>query len=278
MDRRAFHSELLEAQRQFNQIHAEFVALRRMMRERKFDDDQPRAPAGSANGGQWVSAGGTTSRTAGETRVAAAGVLAPAVPFIIGQFERQAIMGGITAGMAALGALLQARPDAAGVVVQFNAAEFKRGADRSLIITSRGTLKEDEVRAVCPRFDEIQSMVDETTARVRLQQPDLLPWVFGTAVHLDLKRQIDSMKDPSLRAEISLANIGSKMEVDDKEVRIDIFEFTKNGDVCIDDVKTGRRGLTLFRTQQLGDEVNKILKHEDAIPGRIILSEIRPRQ
>lgn len=277
MDRRAFHSELVKAQREFHQIHAEFIALRRMLRERKYEDDQPRAPAGSANGGQWVSAGGTTSRTSGETRVAAAGVLAPAVPLVIGYVERQAIAAGISAGMAALGAILQSRPGAAGAVVEFNATEFERGANNTLVITSRGTLTEEQIRTECPRFSEIQARTEETTARLRRERPDLLPWVFGTAVHVNLKDQIVALNDPTLQAETSIVKSGGASKPGEPAFRIDVLEVTPNNDICIYDIKTGKQGLTLARSLELAGEAYKIADLHNMAPARIFLIEVRPR-
>jgi hypothetical protein len=51
--------DLIEAiRRQFGQAKREVQSLRMLLRDRKYDLDQPRVPGGEAEGGQWTSDGG----------------------------------------------------------------------------------------------------------------------------------------------------------------------------------------------------------------------------
>ena len=91
---------------------------------------------------------------------------------------------------------------------------------------------------------------------------------------MHLKHQIDNLRNPNFRAEVSLlkgladdATYGAK-----GSIRIDVFENVGNGTVCVYDIKTGRSGLSPARMAEIATTVLA------AYPGtrRIIVSEIRP--
>jgi hypothetical protein len=74
-------TDLLIVRRAHDAIRREWELVKREFYARKFDPDQPRAPAGSPDGGRWTSGGGTaapettgsgtTSERAGSVTVAA---------------------------------------------------------------------------------------------------------------------------------------------------------------------------------------------------------------
>jgi hypothetical protein len=97
---------------------------------------------------------------------------------------------------------------------------------------------------------------------------------FGTAVHTHLKRQIDALDDPNLRAEVSrlkskIPEVGYGTK---GSIRIDVLENAGGGTVCVYDIKTGASGLTAARMREIA---RVTLKHYPNAR-RIIVSEIRP--
>ncbi|MBI3435544.1 MAG: hypothetical protein HY056_10775 [Proteobacteria bacterium] len=64
-------------------------------------------------------------------------------------------------------------------------------------------------------------------------------------------------------------NYGTK-----NSIRIDVLENVGDGTVCLYDIKTGQRGLSLPRTTEIATNAFK------AYPGtqRIIVSEIKPKR
>lgn len=92
-------------------------------------------------------------------------------------------------------------------------------------------------------------------------------------MHTNLKRQIVELHDPNFRAEVSyVKNIEENYGKKDS-IRIDVLEKVGDGTVCVYDIKTGRRGLSLPRTAEIAKNV--FGAYSDT--RRIIVSEIRPR-
>jgi hypothetical protein len=102
------------------------------------------------------------------------------------------------------------------------------------------------------------------------------PQQYGTAVHTNLKRQIDSLKDPNFRAEVSRL----KSETEEVRhgrrgsIRVDVLENAGGGTVCVYDIKTGTSGLSPARMAEI---VGNTFKHFQNT-NRIIISEIRPKR
>lgn len=277
-----FETQLHNARLDFDRLHREFSQVRNALRQTKYSGDQPRAPAGNANGGEWIDAGSSNASAASAAestqRIASAAVIAQAAPLLTSYLGRQAVWRGLSAGMAAFATIVHQQQGGAGAFVQFNAAEFERRDAGELRVVSRGVLTKEQVLEVCPRLTEVQARTDETVARLRTELPDLPPWLFGTAVHTSMKTQINIQKDEYFRAEISAEKSKSESTIYERAVRIDILEFTNRNDLCIYDLKTGARGLSLRRSIELAGEAAKIASIIGVIPRRIILIEVRPKR
>jgi hypothetical protein len=135
-----------------------------------------------------------------------------------------------------------------------------------------GPLSIDAVRAACPRFDEVQARTDAAVDAVRSTGADLTQAAFGTAVHLDLKHQIDSLDDPSFWAEVSVLKTLSETYGRQDSIRVDVLEDIGNGTVCVYDIKTGTRGLSFARATEIAEKVFTVFP----TARRIIIIETRP--
>jgi hypothetical protein len=114
---------------------------------------------------------------------------------------------------------------------------------------------------------------DAAAAAVDRLPGNLAPARYGSAVHTDLKKQIDDLKDRDFVAERSFLKGQIDVRYGEKDsVRIDVLENIGNGTVCVYDIKTGDRGLSLLRMNEIAGEVYA------RYPGtqRIIVTEVRP--
>jgi hypothetical protein len=81
-------------------------------------------------------------------------------------------------------------------------------------------------------------------------------------------------KDPDFKSEQSFIKSQEADYGDKGSVRVDVYENRRNGSVCIYDIKTGDRGLSFARMQELASHVGT------SYPGttRIIVTEVRPER
>lgn len=229
----------------------------------KYDPNQPRVPAGNPDGGQWTSEGGATSgEDLSDLPDGAKPVFAPAVipPLVIGLESALAVFAG----------LLALNTGGRRPVFEFNAREFDGSEGEPGFAASR-LLTREEVNDYCPRLNEVQARTDFAASILR-REDFARPSEYGTAVHTNLKHQIDQLSDPNFRAEISLLKEQPATYGRPGSIRIDVFENVGNGTVCVYDIKTGKEGLSPARFAEIAARVFKIF------PGtvRIIVSEIRP--
>lgn len=103
---------------------------------------------------------------------------------------------------------------------------------------------------------------------------------FGTAVHSNLKSQVENLGDPSFRAERSYLKSYYEGPRDEapygspNSLRIDVYEQRNNETVCVYDIKTGKAGLSPERAAEIAGTVYKRFFGVR----RIIVTEVRPRR
>lgn len=252
--------EIRQLRRNQLAIQIELERIKRAYYARKYDPNQPRVPAGNATGGQW------TSDDHGE-------LPSSAQPTFYDP-RRLALRKAIEAGVAFY-TWLSARngPDSRAIIT-FQANEFKPDGRGELDLSDVKLLDRDKVDAACPRLGEVQNRTDVASETVKHSRGELPPAEFGTAVHTNLKRQINELHDPDLRAEVSYLKSQEEDYGKKDSIRIDVLENVGDGTVCVYDIKTGRRGLSIPRTKEIAKNVF------GAFPNtrRIIVSEIRPRR
>ncbi len=175
-----------------------------------------------------------------------------------------------------LGALSQ-RIGSGSAIFVAPASEYKRGEGRSDDAVWVGEVDQPELDEACPRHREVQSLLDETTAKVKASGLYFTPQAIGTRVHYLMAEDIKSRHDPDFVAEVSYDNTTGESENYGKgnTVRLDILENTrKNSTVCIYDPKTGERGI---KSRKAVDYVTAVQRNfPDAT--RFILMEMRPRR
>ena len=170
--------------------------------------------------------------------------------------------------------------DGLQAVLGFNARDYAPSSG-SIDLDFVGQLRQDEVQYACPRLAEVRSRTDAAVEAVEaLGRNFRTAAEFGTAVHTDLKYQVEFLKDPDFRAERPF--LKSYYEGKDGEIpygspnslRIDIYERHPDGLVCVYDIKTGKAGLTPDRAA----EIAKTVYSRFTGVRRIIVTEVRPRR
>jgi hypothetical protein len=266
----------------------------RMQRERAYDPNQPRVPAGNAKGGQWTSKGGgagpdtPVGQDVGGILPAdgsAADIAAGRFPLMHIQAQAQQrspntqprrFPNPIEFIDAARLALYNEHSRRNGTnqqaIIEFRAAQYGR---KTIGIEMVRTLSRSDVEKLRDRFEDIQRFTDTAVALVRSNGGKLSPQQFGTAVHLMVKNDIVGLNDPYLKAERSfLKGIEDGYGVKDT-ARIDGFGRVRRrpDTACIYDIKTGESGLSFPRMMEM--VVNSQLAFNGAIR-RFIVTEVRP--
>lgn len=145
-----------------------------------------------------------------------------------------------------------------------------------------GLLTREEVERICDKLGDVQRYTDDAMIKAQAKGPYFSAATFGTAVHKLVEHEVNSQHDPDLRAEVSFLKIADEVpklqlaaEIaahgKPQSIRIDVEEKTKHGDVCVYDIKTGARGLSGPRMNEIAWRV-----YERHGPRRIIVIEVRP--
>jgi hypothetical protein len=253
----------------------------RMQRERGYDPQQPRVPAGDAKGGQWTSKGGSgaieslgTSRADVEKPLAQPAFLAP--PLVATTIE---------ALLALFAALSANNTPQQRATFDFNAREFLRDPHSELGRPNLMQLTQREVESVCRKLNDVQERTDRIAGAVRAGRPDLPASEFGTAVHTRIAHEINyprrpdgGPRDPNYRAEVSYWKMAEDHVYARKDsIRVDVLEDAGRGLVCVYDIKTGqsrRSGLGFGRMNEIAKNVLGAYPHVE----RVIITEVRPRR
>ena len=186
-------------------------------------------------------------------------------------------------------------------VFAFNAKKYEKpetdGNEKRPVVFV-GSLTRDEVRKVCDKLPDVQKLTDAAVAKVTTDGDYKGPADFGTKVHKEIADAIRKENDPDFKAEKSViktvletgrqtssSNSGNAQEVDpDMEadygelgsIRIDAYEnVPKKSAVCVYDPKTGWRGLSFPRMNELAAAAHRLFGYK---PNYIFVIEVRPGQ
>ena len=186
-------------------------------------------------------------------------------------------------------------------VFAFNAKKYEKpetdGNEKRPVVFV-GSLTRDEVRKVCDKLPDVQKLTDAAVAKVTTDGDYRGPADFGTKVHKEIADAIRRKNDPDFKAEKSViktvletgrqtssSNSGNAQEVDpDMEadygelgsIRIDAYEnVPKKSAVCVYDPKTGWRGLSFPRMNELAAAAHRLFGYK---PNYIIVIKVRPGQ
>jgi len=186
-------------------------------------------------------------------------------------------------------------------VFAFNAKKYEKpetdGNEKRPVVFV-GSLTRDEVRKVCDKLPDVQELTDAAVAKVTTDGDYKGPADFGTKVHKEIADAIRKENDPDFKAEKSViktvletgrqtssSNSGNAQEVDPEmkadygelgSIRIDAYEnVPEKSAVCVYDPKTGWRGLSFPRMNELAAAAHRLFGYK---PNYIIVIEVRPGQ
>jgi len=186
-------------------------------------------------------------------------------------------------------------------VFAFNAKKYEKpetdGNEKRPVVFV-GSLTRDEVRKVCDKLPDVQKLTDAAVAKVTTDGDYKGPADFGTKVHKEIADAIRRKNDPDFKAEKSViktvletgrqtssSNSGNAQEVDPEmkadygelgSIRIDAYEnVPEKSAVCVYDPKTGWRGLSFPRMNELAAAAHRLFGYK---PNYIIVIEVRPGQ
>lgn len=249
-----YPDELLSIEGEYLALRLQWAQVAHDFYRRKYDPAQPRIPAGSTGAGRWARLFGSVGGS----------------PAIVALKLGLSLALAIRDAYNVATALNDENNRAAAL---FRSKEYPLG-DGVLNRAEVRNLDKDEAQSFCPRLAEVQSRTDSAAEAVRRDRGPLSPAQYGTAVHLDLKQQIDDLNNPDFRAELSyLKGEPAKYGVRGT-IRIDVLERVDAATVCVYDIKTGASGLTGARMDEIA--VN-VAKNFGPIQ-RIVITEVRPAQ
>ncbi|WP_336485393.1 hypothetical protein [Methylobacterium nigriterrae] len=173
-------------------------------------------------------------------------------------------------------AVLAARNGGFGSVLGLSAQEYKPSEDfKQDPAIWVGTVDLDDLNRACPRAEEIQAETDRVAEELRRSGLPLTPQRFGDILHYKLADIFNRKGDPNLRAEVSVAKDGKDPGGSKKgSVRLDLYERTVPGTVCVYDYKTGRKGLEPSRALYFATVAKRMFPETT----RIIIIQVRPRR
>lgn len=183
-------------------------------------------------------------------------------------------------------------------VLSFAADVYRPGIANEEPAVWVGRLTEEELKKACQKHGDVQAFTDKAAADARTERKDWRPSAFGTEVHKRVAHDVngrsdeppfdyrspDKPKDPNFRAEYSALKAEAAAKADpnapppgygDRDtIRVDVLEHRPDDrTVCLYDIKTGERVLTVKRIEEIARSVAKY--YQNAI--RIIVTEIRPQ-
>src|SRR5262245_41237651 len=222
-----------------------------------YDPNQPRVPQGHQDGGQWTSGGyGSVQKALFDPRIYLA-------------------QKAIEAGLALYTWLLLRNNRDRRAVIAFRAREYPITGDKAVDVEDVKLVDREAVEQPCPEIEKVTEQTDPAAEKVSKEQPFLPAAQYGTAVHYQLKKQIDLLdktKHPLFAEQSFLKSEDAAKSSGKRSIRVDVYEKAENQTICVYDIKTGDRRLDMPRMAEIATTVVR------EFPGtqRIIVTEIRP--
>lgn len=143
-----------------------------------------------------------------------------------------------------------------------------------------GRITDDEVRAACPRMPEVESRLADAIARSGGIGNYSTASTYGTAIHRDLAKQVNDLRDGNFVAErstlkehlegdVTLGRYGQR-----GTIRTAVVENVDGRTVCGYDIKTGKADLTLSRARELAGNMMRLYPRAT----RYLIMQIKPRR
>jgi hypothetical protein len=141
-------------------------------------------------------------------------------------------------------------------------------------------VSQEEAELACRRLPDVQALADR--AANAAGSPDLYPSraVYGTSVHADFAKFVKDLHDSNFQAERSYikervegAGGGEVSYGYPGSIRVDAYEYRRDGTLCVYDLKTGRADLPDRRAEIIANAAAMGFKPVL----RVIVIAVRPR-
>lgn len=172
--------------------------------------------------------------------------------------------------------LLRAREPGFGPVLGMTAQgyDFDPQNKTELPVPWVGRVSDAALAQFCPRSGEVQRETDKNARRIREQFPRISPQDLGNMLHFDLAEHFRRQQNPNMKAELSLDGSEEEARYGAKgPLRLDRFELTPQGMVCVYDYKTGKQGLSASRALALAHKARLYYPKAKAI----VIIQVRPQ-
>ena len=223
-----------------------------------------------------------------------------ALPLVVSLSEAEILALGAAAVALFSGSRAAKNPNRTAVLA-FNAKKYQKpetdGNEKRPVVFV-ASLTRDEVGKVCDKLRDVQGFTDTAVTEVTTTGNYKGPADFGTKVHKKIADAINDKKNSNFQAEKSMIksvlegdrsksahDTDNAEEVDRKDkvhygqlgsIRIDAYEnIPEQSTVCVYDPKTGRRGLSFPRMNELAAAAHRLFGYK---PNYIIVIEVRPGQ
>ena len=250
---------------------------------RKYDPDQPREPAGTPEGGQWISVGGSAVGLAAATVMGARAL----VEHVLRKPDEPGSKP-LKEGIDEFNRLLKQPDPTKTPIFLFRPKDWKpdNPGERTTTRPSAEVklITKDQVKEDCPEYDTVQNLTNLAKNSAGKASSYSSPVLWGTAVHSRMKEMVDKNYSGQLFAERSYVKYNEDV-MDDKSfyhqdpsyskrgsIRIDVLGREHHQVVCVYDIKTGRSGLSIPRVIEIGESVSRRYRTNP----KIIITEVRP--
>jgi hypothetical protein len=200
----------------------------------------------------------------------------------------------ISAGLALFAWFVARRNRDGTAVLAYKAGRYEnRGTREAPEISWVGYVKTDELSEVCKKLEKVQELTDKAVKKVRDDGQYKGPTDFGTKVHKKIADEVKAIGNPNFQAEKSVIKStlepredpnfrAEQTELDQAEygergtIRFDVYENRPEiSTVCVYDPKTGKRGLSVPRMNELAEGAFKLFRY---VPVHLLVTEVRPGQ
>src|SRR5262249_12440418 len=207
-----------------------------------YDPNQPRVPRGHSDGGQWTDGDG-----GGPIKPA---YLIPLIP--------PAVKTTLEASLALYTWLSLRNSYDRQAIIAIRGNEYRRSEADPLKVEFVGYISQDNVDKICQRFGDTQKLTNKSAAEVKTKEPYLGPAVYSTRVHTVLRDKVLAENNQNFRPEVSFLKGKEETYGRKGSIRIDVLDKADDRDlVCVYDIKTGQRGLSPARIDEIKRNVTK---------------------
>ncbi|MGX1789817.1 hypothetical protein ACWIGM_23920 [Bosea sp. NPDC055332] len=172
--------------------------------------------------------------------------------------------------------------DGQRTVMGFVPRDYQPGKPGQMDLAFVGNLTAEEAKNACGMLGTVQKLTNEAAEAAGDSRQFSSMATYGTDVHVRFKNFVNDLHNENFRAERSFLKEAAEPTSKDetaagysRSVRVDAYEYKpEDRTLCVYDLKTGRRGLSVRRSDILATAAYLGMSKVD----RVIMIEIRPRK